>query len=44
MRTQVHVGLKPSLLIFLSEHEEGTLRIIMEEESWTLTSAREIFL
>ena len=28
----------------LSEHEEGTLKIVMEEESWTLTSAREIFL
>jgi len=29
---------------FSSEHKEGTLRIVMEEESWTLTSAREMFL
>lgn len=29
---------------FLSEHKEDILRIVMEEESWTLTSAGEVFL
>mgnify|MGYP006947959696 CR=1 FL=1 len=29
---------------FLSEHKEGTLGIVMEEESWTFTSAGEVFL